>query len=437
MFKKTTLKNGLRIITVPQKSTQAVTVFVLVGTGSKYEKKETNGISHFLEHMFFKGTKKRPTTVAIAETLDRVGGIYNAFTGEEYTGYFAKVDSSHLDMALDWVSDVYFNSLLPEKEIEREKGVIIQEINMYKDHPMSYVGILWSKLLYGDQPAGWPISGTKESVSKIYRQNLISYMKKQYVASNTIVCVSGNIEIQKTLGKVKRYFSKIKTVIPFKKPQVFDASVNSASTLSKAERVERQTKPECLLMERKTDQTHLCLGARAYNLFHPQRYAQELLGIILGGMMSSRLFIKVRERLGIAYYINTSVEDDTDTGSLVTQAGIHNNKVELGIVAILREYQRIARQKVPAKEIKKAKDNLKGKMTLLLESSDARASFYGAQELLEKKILTPKAIYQKIDKVSQLDIQRVARDIFQPQKLNLALIGPFKDKKIFEKILKI
>ena len=470
MFKKTVLNNGLRIITVPQKSTQAVTVLVLVGTGSKYEKKETNGISHFLEHMFFKGTKKRPTTVAIAETLDRVGGIYNAFTGEEYTGYFAKVDSSHLDMALDWVSDVYFNSLLPEKEIEREKGVIIQEINMYKDHPMSYVGILWSKLLYGDQPAGWPISGTKESVSKIYRQDLISYMKKQYVASNTIVCVSGNIEIQKTLGKIKRYFSKIKTVIPFKKPQVFDASVNSASitraqrrveakktsfsslpslplressvknecssSLSKVKRVGRQTKPECLLLERKTDQTHLCLGARAYNLFHPQKYAQELLGIILGGMMSSRLFIKVRERLGIAYYVNTVVSADPDTGSLVTQAGIQNQKVEKGIQVILKEYKKIARTKLPEKELKKAKDHLKGKMTLLLEASDAQASFYGTQELLEKKILTPEKIYREIDKVSLIDIQRVAKDIFQPQKLNLALIGPFKDKKIFEKILK-
>ncbi len=437
MFKKTVLNNGLRIITVPQKSTQAVTVLVLVGTGSKYEKKETNGISHFLEHMFFKGTKKRPSTIAIAETLDRVGGIYNAFTGEEYTGYFAKVDSSHSDMALDWVSDVYFNSLLPEKEIEREKGVIIQEINMYKDHPMSYVGILWSKLLYGDQPAGWPISGTKESVSKIYRQDIISYMKKQYAASNTIVCVSGNIEIQKTLGKVKRYFSKIKTVIPFKKPQVFDASVNSASILSRVERVERQIRPECLLMERKTDQTHLCLGVRAYNLFHPQKYAQELLGIILGGMMSSRLFIKVRERLGIAYYVNTVVSADPDTGCLVTQAGIQNQKVEKGIQVILKEYKKIARTKLPEKELKKAKDNLKGKMTLLLEASDAQASFYGTQELLEKKILTPEKIYREIDKVSLLDIQRVAKDIFQPQKLNLALIGPFKDKKIFEKILKI
>jgi len=180
----------------------------------------------------------------------------------------------------------------------------------------------------------------------------------------------------------------------------------------------------------------LCLGARAYNLFHPQKYAQELLGIILGGMMSSRLFIKVRERLGIAYYVNTVVSADPDTGSLVTQAGIQNQKVEKGIQVILKEYKKIARTKLPEKELKKAKDHLKGKMTLLLEASDAQASFYGTQELLEKKILTPEKIYREIDKVSLIDIQRVAKDIFQPQKLNLALIGPFKDKKIFEKILK-
>jgi len=420
MFKKTVLNNGLRIITVPQKNTQAVTVLVLVGTGSKYEKKETNGISHFVEHMFFKGTKKRPEAINVAEILDRVGGIYNAFTGEEYTGYFAKVDSLHLDLALDWVSDIYFNSLLSKKEIEKEKGVIIQEINMFQDHPMTYVNILWSKLLYGDQPAGWPISGTKESVSKISRENLLSYMKKQYVASNTIVCISGNIDVLKTIGKVKKYFSKIKTFTPFKKPQVF----------------ETQIKPECLLMEKKTDQTHLCLGTRAYNIFHPQRYIQELLGIILGGMMSSRLFVEIREKLGLAYYISASSSSDQDTGELVTQAGIHNQKVEKGIVAILKEYKKITQVKVPEKELKKAKDHLKGKMALLLEASDAQASFYGAQELLEKRILTPEEIYKEVDKVSQTDIQKLARDVFQPQKLNLALIGPFKDKKIFEKILK-
>ncbi len=421
VYKKITLKNGLRIIVVPQESTQAVTVLVLVGTGSKYERKEINGISHFLEHMFFKGTKKRPSTTAIAETLDRVGGIYNAFTSEEYTGYFAKVDSGHWELALDWVSDIYFNSLLPEKEIEKEKGVIIEEINMYYDHPMSYVGILWQKLLYGDQPAGWPIAGTKESVSRISRQDLVSYMSNQYVAQNTIVCLAGKVKLPLVVKKIEKYFSKIKEKQPFPKQKVF----------------EQQTKPEVLLEERNTDQTHLCLGVRAFNLFHPQKYTQEVLATILGGMMSSRLFIKVREKLGIAYYINTTSNTDTDTGFLVTQAGIDNNNIEKGISTILKEYQQIFQKKVPLKELKKAKDYLKGKMALLLESSDARASFYGLQELLEREILAPEQIYKKIDKVGPNDIIKVAREIFRPNKLNLALIGPFKKKEKFQRFLKI
>lgn len=419
MFHKTTLKNGLRIITVPQKTARTATVLALVGTGSKYEKKEINGISHFLEHLFFKGTKKRPTTLAISETLDRIGGIYNAFTGEEYTGYFAKVGDKHLDLALDWVSDIFLNSKLDPAEIKREKGVIIEEINMRFDHPIVYIQTLWQKLLYGDQPAGWDIAGTKEKVMKINRSNLLGYMKSQYVAKNTIVCVAGNIKTSQTIKKIKKYFSKIKTSQPLQKPKVFEG----------------QIKPNLLLHERKTDQTHLYLGVRSYNLFHPQRYAQEILGIILGGMMSSRLFIKVRERLGIAYYINTSVSADTDTGYLVTQAGVDSKKIKPGISAILKEYKDISRKKVPEKELKKAKDYVRGKTTLLLESSNAKAFFYAGQELLERKILTPEAIFKKIDKITQDDILKVARDIFQPKKLNLALIGPFKEKKRFERIL--
>lgn len=414
MFRKTTLKNGLRIITVPQKNTQAVTVLVLVGTGSKYERKEISGISHFLEHMYFKGTKKRPSTMAIAETLDKVGGIYNAFTSEEYTGYFAKVDNLHLDLALDWVSDIYLNSLLPEKEIKKEKGIIIEEINMRCDHPMTYVGVLWTKLLYGDQPAGWDIAGTKESVAKISHQDLIRYRKSQYVAPNTILCIAGNIPQSNIISKIKKYFSKIDTHQPKDKPKV----------------IEKQTKPQLLLHTRKTDQTHLCLGVRSFNLFHPQRYTQELLGIILGGMMSSRLFIKVREKLGIAYYVSTSATADTDTGFLVTQAGVDNDKIEIGILAILKEYKKISKEKVSQKELKKAKDNVKGKMALILETSDAQASFYGLQELLKKEILTPEQISKKIDKITESDILKVAKDIFQPHKLNLALIGPFTPLEI-------
>jgi len=421
MFKKTTLKNGLRIITVPMESTQAVTVLVLVGTGSKYETKEINGISHFLEHMYFKGTKKRPSTIAVAETLDKVGGIYNAFTSEEYTGYFAKVAVSHAELALNWVSDIFLNSTLPEEEIEKEKGVIIEEINMRQDHPIEYVQILWSKLLYGDQPAGWDIAGTKESVATINREKLIDYIKNQYIASNTIICLAGKIEEDLAIQKVKKYFSKIKTKKPMEKPKV----------------IEEQLKPNLLLHSRQTDQTHLCLGVRAFNLFYPQRYAQELLAIILGGMMSSRLFEEVRSKLGIAYYISTSNTADPDTGFLFTQAGLDNKNVEKGISTILKEYKKISQKEIPQKELKKAKDYLKGKTTLLLESSDATSSFYAGQELLEKKILAPKEIFKKIDRVTVNDILKVAKDIFQPKKLNLALIGPFEDKKPFEKILKL
>lgn len=421
MFKKTTLKNGLRIITVPQKRTQAVTVLVLVGAGSKYERKENNGISHFLEHMYFKGTKKRPSPIAIAELLDKVGGIYNAFTSQEYTGYFAKVETSNFELALDWVADIFLNSTFPEKEIEKEKGVIIEEINMIYDHPVAHIGVLWPKLLYGDQPAGWNIAGTKESVTGLNRQKLLEYMKKQYLAQNTILCLAGNIEEKKAINLTKKYFAKIKMGQPLKKPKV----------------IEKQEKPQCLLEERKTDQTHLYLGVRGYNLFHPQRYVQELLAAILGGMKSSRLFIKIREELGIAYYIDTEAEEDPDSGFLVTRAGVDNQKVEKAIFTILREYKKITEKKISKPELKKAKDNIKGKLALFLETSDALASFYAGQELLEKEILTPKEIFAKIDKITANDILKVAKDIFKPEKLNLALIGPFRDKKPFEKLLKL
>ncbi|MDP2967178.1 MAG: pitrilysin family protein [bacterium] len=431
MFKKITLKNGLRIITVPQKSTPAVTVLVLVGTGSKYETKETKGISHFLEHLYFKGTKKRPSGLLIAEVLDKLGGVYNAFTSEEYTGYYAKVATPHFETALDWVSDIYFDSLLPKKEIEKERGVIIEEINMYLDMPMIYIGELWKTLLYGDQPAGWDIAGTKKTVSKITREQILDYMKSQYVASNTIVCIAGNISLPQAINKIENCFSGISKNQPKSKPPVIDASVNSALI------VEKQEKPKTLLFSKKTDQTHLALGVRAFNLFHPHRFALEILGIILGGMMSSRLFVEIRGKLGLAYYVKTEVECDPDTGYLVTNAGIDNQKVDKAILAILKEYRKISHKKISLAELKKAKENFKGKLALHLESSDAKASFCAGQELLERKILTPKEIFKKIDKITINDILKVAREIFKSEKLNLALVGPFEDKEKFQKLLKL
>jgi predicted Zn-dependent peptidase len=421
MFKKIALENGLRIITVPLKNTQSVTVLVLVGTGSKYETKEVNGISHFVEHMLFKGTRKRPNTLKIAETLDRVGGFYNAFTSKEITGYWAKVDSQHLDLVLDWVSDILLNSKFEKKEMVKEKKVIIEEINMYLDMPMSYVHDLWERLLYGDQPAGWMIAGEKEIVAKMERKDILEYLKNHYLAKNIIVCVAGNINPKITERKIKKYFRKIKTAIP----------------KTKLKTIEKQERPQSLIHFKETDQTHFCLGVRGYDLFHPLRHAQGVLATILGGNMSSRLFISVREKAGLCYYIRTSPENMTDIGYLVTQSGVDHKNVEKAIGLILKEYKIFKYKKVEESELQKAKDYLKGNLILSLESSDAQAGFYAGQELLEGEILTLKERLREIDKVTAGDVQKVAKEIFSPQKLNLALIGPFKNKSKFGKLLKI
>jgi predicted Zn-dependent peptidase len=420
MFKKTILKNGLRLIETPQKDSQTVTVLVLFAAGSKYETKEIKGISHFLEHMFFKGTKKRPTTLAISEVLDRVGGRYNAFTSKEFTGYWAKVGEEHLDLALDWVADILLNSKFDGAEIERERGVIIEEINMYQDTPMAYVGELWEELLYGDQPAGWNTAGTKESVTKMARPQFLDYFKTHYNTGNALVCLSGNLD-DKIQAKVTKYFG---------------ALAKGEETKKLAVR-EKQAKPELLVYHKATDQTHLCLGVRAYDIWHRDRYALAVLANILGGMMSSRLWISVREKKGLAYYVRTGVESFTDSGYLVTQAGVANNKVEEAVREILKEYKKIRDTKVGVDEIKKAKDNIKGSTRLSLETSDELASWVAGQEILKKEIMTPEQFFAKIDAVTAADLSRVARDIFQPAKLNLALIGPFKGKEKFERLLKI
>lgn len=421
MYKKTTLKNGLRIITVPMKNTRAVTVLILVGAGPKYESEKTSGISHFLEHMFFKGTKKRKTKLEIGEALDRVGGMYNAFTGKEFTGYLAKVDYRHFDLALDWVSDIFLNSKLEEKEMEKERGVIIEEMNMYLDLPMRYIGDLWEKLLYDKQPAGFLIVGKKENVKTFKRRDLVSYLKSHYSAKNTIVCLAGNINQKRAERDVQKYFKNIRSVLPKKKSKV----------------IEKQDKPQSLVHFKKTDQTHLALGVRAYDLFNPEKYTQALLAAILGGFMSSRLFITVREEKGLAYYIMSSSETYTDSGYLVTTAGIRNDKVEEAINLILKEYKRIKTEKISKSELQKAKDYLKGNLALSLETSDAKASFYSGQELLSGRILTPEEEFKKVDKVTENDILKVAKDIFKSEKLNLVLIGPFQDKQKFQKLLKI
>ena len=404
---------------VPNKNTQAVTVLAVVGAGSKYENKKNNGISHFVEHMFFKGTQKRPNTLAISETLDRVGGFYNAFTSKEYTGYFAKVASKHADLALDWVSDIFLNSKIDSKEIEKEKGVIIEELNMYLDTPVRHVRDLFEGLLYGDQPAGWEIVGTKESLKKLQRKDFVDYIKNHYSSQNTIVCVSGNFRQEKMAEDIKRKFRTMNKQKPQRKSKV----------------IEEQKDPQIHLKFKETDQTHFCLGVRAFDLFSPKIYIQEVLATILGGNMSSRLFIKVREKSGLAYYIKTEAESLTDSGYLVTQAGVPHTALSKAVAMILKEYKDLAQKTIAESELKKAKDYLKGNLVLSLESSDALASFYAGQELLTAKILTLKEECAKIDKVRASEVRDLAKEIFKKENFNLAIIGPHKNEKALLNLL--
>jgi len=419
-YQKHTFKSGLRLVTVPMKNTKAVTVLVLVGTGSKYETKEINGVSHFLEHMFFRGTKKRPSTLVIATDLDKVGGNYNAFTDLERTGYWAKVDGKHLNLALDWVSDMFLNSCLRARDIEKERGVIIEEINMYLDTPIDYISDVWSDLLYGDQPAGWSVLGREEVIKRLKRQNFVDYLQNHYSARNTVVVAAGNIGYD-LKNKIQKYFKNI----------------NIKKSKDKNLVIEKQKNPRVLIHYKKTDQTHFYLGVRGYNLFHRDRYVMEVLSTILGNGMSSRLWISVREKEGLGYYVFTENNVTSDTGYLAAGAGIDNQRVDKAIKIILKEYKGIIDKKVGQKEIRKAKDYIKGKSILRMESSDTQARFYANQELLENKILTLEEKFAKIEAVTADDIQRVARDIFKPEKLNLALIGPFKDKNKFQKLLRI
>jgi predicted Zn-dependent peptidase len=423
MYKKTEFKNGLRLISIPVENANSVTVLILVGTGSKYETKDISGISHFLEHMFFKGTEKRSDTLNISETLDKIGGEYNAFTSKEVTGFWAKVDKKHIDIAIDWISDIFLNSKFEEEELNREKGVIIEELNMYLDTPTAYVSEIFEDLLYGDQPAGWRIIGEIETILATDRKKLMDYFKAHYSSKNTVVCVSGDIKPKEVEEKINKYFDKIEESEAPKKLAV----------------KEEQTEPEILVHYKKTDQTHFCLGVRAFDMFDKRKYALNLMGIILGGNMSSRLFISVRERNGLAYYVHTSLDTTSDTGCLVTQAGVKNEGLEKSIELILKEYKDLKDKKITSEELQKAKDYLRGKMALSLDATDSKATFFAMQEVMNQKVLTPEEKLEMIDKVTINDINNIAKEIFVPEKLNLAVIGPIQENKKQElkKLLKI
>ena len=418
-FEKKTFKNGLRAVVAPMIDTQAMTLLVLFGTGSKYEIKKLNGISHFLEHLFFKGTKHRPKAGQVNLELDRLGAESNAFTSKEYTGYYVKAAAKHFEVALDIVSDILLEPLFKAQEIEKERGVILQELSMYEDNPQRQAYEIFEDLLYGDQPAGWMTGGYPETVKNINRDDIIHYKNSHYLSSNAVVAVAGNVDQANVFKKIGKVFSKM--------PQ--------GKKIEKLKVTEAQARPQVKLKKKDVDQTHIRLGVRSYDMYDERRYPLTVLNTIIGGNWSSRLFTELREKLGLAYYVRSSIEQYTDTGYLIAAAGIPHGtlgKVSEKIVQILSG----ARKKgVSPQEIKFAKEYIRGSMGLAFESSDEVAMYLASQELFYKKILTPEEVLLKIEKVGRSDISSVAKDIFSPGKINLAAITPDDNIKPFEKIL--
>lgn len=420
-FVKRTLKNGLRVVTVPMRDNPTVTVMVLVGTGSKYESKRENGLAHFLEHMCFKGTARRPRAADISGELDGLGASYNAFTSREYTGYYAKAEARHFEKILDVVSDLYLNPALKAEEIEKEKGVIVGEIKMHRDEPRDRAWEIFYRLLYGETPAGRPVAGTPPTVKKFSRADFRHYRARHYLAGKTVVVVAGGAGGAKIFRTVKRVFENVPRGRTVGKPRVR----------------ERQKKPALSVLSKKTDQTHFILGVRAFDMYDKDEEALDLLALILGGNSSSRLFQKVREEMGAGYYVGAGGATYTDHGFLYVAAGVHNDRVVPVIRVIMEEFSRLIREPVSSDELKRAKDFVEGKMAINLEPSDAYANYYGFQALLKKKILTSREEMEKIRRVTVGDIRRAAKRIFKNSRLNLALVGPLNHKSALQKILKI
>ncbi len=419
-FSKKVLQNGLRLITVPMKGHPTATVMVLVEAGSKYETKDISGVSHFLEHMCFKGTTKRPKPIDIVRELDGIGAQYNAFTSQEMTGYFAKSDRKHFSTILDVVSDIYLNSIFPESEMEKEKGVIVEEIKMYQDLPPRHINDVLLSLLYGDQPAGWDVAGTPETVRATTREALVGYRERHYVSGATAVIVAGDVAEKQVEAEVVKAFSRMP----------------SGKKYSKVAVKESQKKPGLSIEYKKTDQVHLAFGIRTFDLFHTDVPTMRVATAVLGGGMSSRLFQKMRDELGICYYVGASHESLTDHGFLEITAGVPAKRLPEAIEAILSEVRSL-KKKVTNDDLTRVKEYLIGNLYLGLETADAVADFYGYQEIMRKPILRPEAVVEKIRAVGVEDIARVCDTYLRDKNLNLALIGPLLKKEPIEKMLHI
>jgi predicted Zn-dependent peptidase len=418
VFEKTTLGNGIRVLTAPMAQVGSVSCFVMLGAGSRYESPDSKGIAHFSEHMFFKGTERRPTARAIATEIDAIGGEFNAFTGKEITGYYVKCGSQTRDVALDVLADMLLHSRFDPPEIEREKGVILEEMNVYLDTPQRYVGSVYDRLLFDDQPLGWDILGTKETIQGATRDTFVSYLDSWYRPERIVVGIGGRIDdglhdrLELLLGSIEPGATG--------EPPPVELPPDSSPVL---------------LHTKASEQAHLILGVRGYPLAHPDRYALQLLAVVLGGGMSSRLFTEVREKRGLGYYVNAANGSYTDAGTFYTSAGVDVDRVDEAITTILGELRKIASEPVPPDELEKARGYAKGRFVLRLESPQGTIQFGLRREVLEGEVEEPDELLRHLDEVTLEDVQRVATDLLEGKRLYLAIVGPFDDPERFEKLL--
>ena len=421
-YKLDRLANGLRVITSELPNSESATVTVWVGVGSRFEDEKVNGLSHFLEHMVFKGSKKRPSAKDISEAIDSFGGEFNASTSKEWTNFYIKARVGKIDTAFDVLSDMVLNPILDPKEIEKEKGVICEEIAMYEDTPMAKIDDVFENLIFKGSSMERDIAGTKESVRRITKDDFVSYRDTHYVTDNILLTVSGGIKRDEILNLAKKYFINIankqkKEIIPFES---------------------KQNTSQVLLKSKKNEQAHLILGFLGQKRGHERRFEEAVLDSILGGGMSSRLFIEVREKRGLAYAVRTMGEHYKETGYFGVYAGVDLTRIDESVKVIIDQIYGLStrKYKIEADELTKAKEFIKGHLALSLEDTKAINGYFGVQELLLDKIETPKEIIDRIDKVTLEDVYEYAQKIFKPEKLNLAIIGPYEDKARFEKLIK-
>jgi predicted Zn-dependent peptidase len=410
MYKKTVLDNGLRIVAHQMLDRQSLALGIWIKVGGRYESGKFKGITHFLEHLIFKGSRKYSCR-KIKESIEGVGGSLNGFTSEELTCYLAKIPARHLELTLDVLSNMVINPALPRPEIKKEKQVILEEIKMYKDQPASYVYELLDELLWPKQPLGAPIIGTVESVSRIERDDLNLFKQKFYTPSNIVVSAAGLFEFDKLAKSVAGEFCRQKK--------------ENINTFSKVR--EEQDKPQLKVLHKDTEQTHMALGFHAFKRDHPLRHALGILHVILGANMSSRLFNELREKMGLAYEIGTLVKRFQDTGSFIVHAGIDNRKVFGAIRLILKELKKIKRNLVSIDEFKRSKEFYMGQLMLALEDTLDHMLWIGETTATLDKTYSLSDIIREVSRINRDDLRSVAKHIFKEENLNLALIGPLKE----------